>query len=277
MLEVETFQPFAYREHRSRELAEHVDFLWYFEGPTRDARKRILPNGKAELIVNLGNRYRLVEGNGPEWFVSTVSGLQTAPLVVEQPPYQKVLGVRLKPAGAYALTRGQLAEACGLSIDLDDVFGLAGTELVERCHAVDTIEQRFAVTLAWLGERLRGAPALEPGVGWAMRRIEQSGGAIEIDAVRRQTAWSKPQMIAAFRDQIGVTPKLYARIVRFRRVLGLLQDGAAPLAAVAVGADYYDQPHMAREFRALGGMTPRQFLALRHPVGDGSTTADRPR
>jgi len=58
MLKVEPFETFAYREHRCPEHAEHVDFLWYFEGPTRHARKRILPNGKAELIVNLGDRYR---------------------------------------------------------------------------------------------------------------------------------------------------------------------------------------------------------------------------
>ena len=274
MLKVEPFETFAYREHRCPEHAEHVDFLWYFEGPTRHARKRILPNGKAELIINLGERYRLIEGRGPELFGSTLSGLQSAPLVIEQPPWQRVLGVRLKPAGAYALTGAQLADACGLSVDAGDLFGPAATELVERCHEARGIEQRFAVTLAWLRDRLLGARAMSPGVSWAVRRIEQSGGAIEIDEIRRQTAWSKPQMIAAFRDEIGVTPKLYARIVRFSRVLRMLQDGEGPLAAVALGADYYDQPHMARDFRALGGLTPRQFLAQRHPVGDGSTAVE---
>jgi AraC-like DNA-binding protein len=273
MLKVEPFEAFIYREQRCPEHAEHVDFLWYFEGPTRHARKRILPNGKAELIVNLGERYRLLEGKGPEFFGSTLSGLQAAPIVIEQPSWQRVLGVRLKPAGAYAITGAQLADACGLSVDAHDVFGPAAGELVERCQA-RSVEDRFGVTLAWLRERLRGARAMTPAVSWAIRRIEQSGGAIEIDAIRRQTAWSKPQMIAAFRDEIGMTPKLYARIVRFRRVLRMLQDGEGPLAAVALGADYYDQPHMARDFRALAGLTPRQFVANRHPVGDGSTAIE---
>jgi AraC-like DNA-binding protein len=275
MLKLEPYETFAYRERRCPEHAEHVEFLWYFEGPTRHAKKRILPNGTAELVVNLGEPYRLLEGRGPEFFRSTLSGLQAAPLVIEQPCWQRVIGVRLKPAGAYALTGAQLADACGLSVDVGDIFGLAANELIERCYEARGIEERLAVALAWLEQRLRGARTMKPGVSWAMRRIEQSGGAIEIDAIRRQTAWSKPQMIAAFRNEIGMTPKLYARIVRFRRVLRMLQDGEGPLSAVALGADYYDQPHMARDFRALGGLTPRQFLANRHPVGDGSTAIER--
>ena len=92
---------------------------------------------------------------------------------------------------------------------------------------------------------------------------------------RRSTGFSKTRLASGFRDQIGLAPKLYARVVRFRHLLRMLQDGQAPLADVALSATYYDQPHMSAEFRVLGGITPREFLAGRHPVGDGSSAADR--
>ena len=57
-------------------------------------------------------------------------------------------------------------------------------------------------------------------------------------------------------------------------MLSLLQKGSEPLADVALAAGYYDQPHMTVEFRELAGITPSQFLAARHPAGDGSTAAD---
>jgi hypothetical protein len=47
-------------------LAEYVDFLWCFHGPTTHRRKRVLPNGKVEILVNLAEPYRSVEGHGIE-------------------------------------------------------------------------------------------------------------------------------------------------------------------------------------------------------------------
>src|SRR5437588_11929303 len=69
---------------------------------------------------------------------------------------------------------------------------------------------------------------------------------------------------------IGAPPKRYARILRFRRVLSLLQSGAAPLADLALDAGYYDQPHMNAEFRELSGFSPREFLAARRYPGSVS-------
>jgi AraC-like DNA-binding protein len=76
-------------------------------------------------------------------------------------------------------------------------------------------------------------------------------------------AWSglsKKQLIHRFREQIGVTPKLYARIIRLRRALTLLHEGSCHPADVAAAAGYYDQPHMNLDFRELAGLTPRDFV-----------------
>jgi AraC-like DNA-binding protein len=48
------------------------------------------------------------------------------------------------------------------------------------------------------------------------------------------------------------------------------------LTDVALDAQYCDHAHMNAEFRALGGVTPRAFLAARHLVGDGSTVSEGP-
>ena len=53
-----------------------------------------------------------------------------------------------------------------------------------------------------------------------------------------------------------------AKALRFRRALGQLQSaGPVRLTDVALDAQYCDQAHMNAEFRALGGITPRAFLA----------------
>jgi AraC-like DNA-binding protein len=64
-----------------------------------------------------------------------------------------------------------------------------------------------------------------------------------------------------FRDTVGVSPKAFARLARFRRALRAARDNApASWASIAASAGYYDQAHLIAEFRAIAGVTPRALL-----------------
>jgi AraC-like DNA-binding protein len=264
-----------YSEWRPRRLAGLVEVIWYFKGPTSSARKRILPNGMVEMLVNFGEPYRTISGAGPEWLKKAwLAGLQSGPMVGEQPPRQDVMGVRMCPAGAYALLNGPMREISELVVDLEDLVGRAADELAERCYDATSVEGRLRRAADWVAERVMKSRGIDPAVAWAAGQIEQTGGAVSIAELRRQTGLSKTRLAEAFRDQIGLAPKLYARVVRFRRAAELLQKGASPLIEIALAAGYYDQPHMNAEFRDLSGLAPREFLAARYPTGDGNTVAN---
>jgi AraC-like DNA-binding protein len=255
---------------RPPHLACFVERLWYSAGTTAVARERLLPNGLIELAICLADPHRLVEGNGTEVLRVCLTGLQTGPMVIEHPAVHRVLGLRLHPAGAYALLAMPMQEVSGATIDLRDLVGRAGDELAERCHDAPSIEHCFHVAADWVAERVARARRLDPRIAWSVGRIEATGGRVPIAELRERTGYSKTRLAGAFRDQIGVLPKTYARIVRYRRALALLDAGDGSLADVALEAGYYDQAHMTTEFRDLGGLTPREFLAVRYP---GSTTA----
>src|SRR5215510_9240401 len=270
--------PWTYSEWRPHPLADMaglVEVIWYFKGPTSSARKRILPNGTVEMLVNFGEPYRTITGAGPELLKTAwLAGLQSGPMVSAQPPRQDVMGVRLCPAGAYALMEGPMREISELIVDLEDLVGRAARELAERCYDAASIEERLRRAADWVAERVTKARGVDPAIAWAAGRIEQSAGAVSIAELRRQTGLSKTRLVEAFRDQIGLAPKLYARVVRFRRAAELLQKGATPIVEVALAAGYYDQPHLNAEFRQLSGLAPREFLASRYLVGDGNTVGD---
>jgi AraC-like DNA-binding protein len=198
-------------------------------------------------------------------------------MVVEQPAHQHVLGVRLRPAGARAIVARPLREVTGRSLDLADLVGPAASQVVERCHEASSVAERFRIVADWIGECFLRAHATDEAVAWAVAQLDASGGTVPIAALRERTGMSKARLVETFRDQVGLAPKLYGRVVRFHHTLALLQSaGAGRLTDVALDAQFCDQPHMNAEFRALGGLTPREFLAWRHPVGDGSTAADGP-
>jgi len=263
---------------RPRELAAFVDHFWSYSGPTSHRRKRVLPNGRVELLLNFGEPYRMLDGQGAEFCrIAWLGGPQVGPLLVYQPAWQEVMGVRLLPAGAYGLLSRPMRDVTGLSVDLADLVGPAAGELAERCDAAPSVEARFRIVAEWLLGRLARTRGMDEAIAWAVARLDESGGTAPIASLRAHLGTSKARLAALFREQVGLTPQIYARVVRFHQTLGMLQEGGAGrLTDVALDARFYDQPHMNAEFRSLGGLTPSEFLAARHPVGDGSTANDGP-
>jgi transcriptional regulator GlxA family with amidase domain len=94
-----------------------------------------------------------------------------------------------------------------------------------------------------------------------------AGGAVRVSALAAETGWSGRHLTSRFRAEIGLTPKAAARVIRFDRARHLLVSQLAVvgsdtrLADLAVACGYFDQAHMAREFRSLAGCPPSQWLA----------------
>lgn len=99
----------------------------------------------------------------------------------------------------------------------------------------------------------------------AVAAIEQSHGALRVEALADALHVSRQHLALQFRRQVGLSPKLFARICRFRRALALLRqrDPARPhggdLAALAAECGYFDQSHLIRDFRDFAAGTPGGF------------------
>jgi AraC-like DNA-binding protein len=95
-------------------------------------------------------------------------------------------------------------------------------------------------------------------------------GAVEVGLLTEELGCSRRHLAARFREQVGIAPKALARILRFRRVLELIErDGVAGWADIAVRCGYYDQSHLNRDFRDFAGHTPSEYLARLLPNGGG--------
>jgi AraC-like DNA-binding protein len=74
-----------------------------------------------------------------------------------------------------------------------------------------------------------------------------------------------------FSLEVGMTPKLFARVQRFQSVLQAMQEQVGDWTDVAQSCGYFDQSHLIRECRALSGFTPTELAARR--IGDSDHIA----
>lgn len=155
-------------------------------------------------------------------------------------------------------------------VELDHVLGRVAARLAEQLHETASWPARFDVLDAVITRRLAAARPPAPAISWALRRLTETGGLVGIGALADERGSSRQYLSTGFRDQVGLPPKTLARILRFQRVIRLLErEGDARLAQVADECGYYDQAHLNRDFRAFSGRTPSQFLAGRLPGGAG--------
>jgi transcriptional regulator GlxA family with amidase domain len=110
--------------------------------------------------------------------------------------------------------------------------------------------------------RLRPEAARADALARAWSLITGSGGAAAVDAVAREVGYSRRGLTKRFSLEYGLGPKEAGRVARFERShVTLKADPARSLAEVAVTCGYCDQSHMAREWNALAGCPPSEWLA----------------
>lgn len=193
-----------------------------------------------------------------------ISGLLVRPEVIEPPPVSNAeLGIRLHPLHAYAMLGNTMELLTDITVDLRDLPSQEAALLVDRCASVEGPERRLRAAAQWVTERVRRGQKADPGVAWMARTIERRRDSVSMGELACQTGWSRTRITNTFRAQIGVTPKLFARIVRFGRALELVQQRHVSLSAVALEAGYYDQPQFNADFLEMSGFTPGVFRDAR--------------
>ncbi len=261
-------------------LSSLVERIWYFDGTMVHAKERVFPDGRAEIIVMLDEPHR--DGDAetlPTFPAVCINGLRTRPSVVVAPPGRcRVLGILFEPLAACRLLHESLADLTDTTIDLRDAIGRAADELGNRCaDGVNTSAwnpARNAVAVVrtaaeWAMDRVSEGPMVDPTIHWAACTIRSDRGVLSVNGIGSALRLSRSQFAERFRSRVGVTPKRFARIVRFQNALSMLGQ-VESIASVAAELSYYDQAHMHRDFGEFAGMTPGAFVAARRYAGSSS-------
>jgi AraC-like DNA-binding protein len=236
--------------------------FWRLSGAGGErAPEPVLPDGCVELIVHLGDPFRVWTERGLELQPRLLlAGPGTRPVRLAPTGRIDVIGARFEAGAASALA--PLAELVDVIPALDAVRGeLAhglGEELAEPRRGerwTDVLTRRLA---PWLR-------AVDPLVERAVARLRASNGRVTIDALAGELGLSTRQLERRFHAHVGFGPKLFARLTRFQHAWRTA--GCAPsLAALAARAGYFDQAHLVRDFRQFAGAPPSRFLREEHEL-----------
>jgi AraC-like DNA-binding protein len=253
-----------YAEQRaSRALRPYLECLWTVSArASRRPRdpQRIVPDGCPELIVHFADPFS--RRIGARWVPQRrafLAGTLSRPWRLRAGVRVRTLGLRFRPGALTALFPVSMAAMADREVPLADVAGApAARALLSALSRAGSDARRIAVADAWLVERLRVAPPRQASARPAVALILRERGGLRMAAMARALGRTPRQLERLFLRDLGIRPKLFARIVRLNAVLASLDEAERASAVdMALEAGYFDQAHLLRDFRTLAGRSPR--------------------
>jgi AraC-like DNA-binding protein len=254
-------------------LGRFVQLLWYARAPQPNHRReRILPSGHTQVILNLARDYLLdCPEDGPEQRSpgAAVVGARSMYEIVNTSDMADLIGIVFQPDGfpLFASDRADLFSNRG--VDLEDVWGPQVRQLRDRLRELPSPAERLRCLEGFLtyefGTRLfRARPLYHCAIDYALRRFAHAPTVVTVRDVARSTGWSERRFSQVFREEVGLSPKVWCRVQRFQRAVQELHAGTdVPWSKLALDCGYYDQSHFANEFRAFSGVDVTTYSARR--------------
>ena len=236
-----------------------VERFWLLEGAAAGVPDVIIPDGRIELIVHYRGTCWRHRSQAPAIRQPSLLlvGQMIEPVVLAPDGASGIAAIRLKPAAARAVLGFAASDVAGRFVELDAVFPSA-RGLVDRLGSARDDAERVRTLEAWLGRVIRRSP--RPEVEAAVSAIVQSAGRVSIDRIADRVGLGVRRIERHFNEDVGLGPKTFARIVRLQAALQRIRRGQS-LSDAALACGYYDQAHMARDFRQLAAMSPAVWQA----------------
>lgn len=169
-------------------------------------------------------------------------------------------GVFLTPFALWQLFRIPPGAIANVHCDGVSLLGREMEDLRSMLAECETFSDRVQVVEEYLLSLAFNAIARTTIIRTAHHML-RSKGAVRITEIAQHASLSTRQYERRFTEEMGLSPKLFARITRFQRALDSKRsEPARSWLSIAHDYGYFDQMHMIKDFRDLGGEAPAQIL-----------------
>ncbi|GAB3835513.1 AraC family transcriptional regulator [Hymenobacter jeollabukensis] len=237
-------------------LQPYVRYFWTLTSAAAGPSTfRIVADGSPGLFVQQPGSAGFQDAAGKVWPRQFVYGQTSFAQQISAAGPIGTVGAYFQPSALPALLGVSAAGLTDSCLDLQQWPG-GPPALPEAAPAA-----QVAALAGWLLRQRAayGQPA-DAAVDQAVELLRQSGGCMALPELLRCLQLPERSLQRRFRQHVGISPQLFARICRFQATLGQLRRADYDrLSDLAFDANYADQSHHIRAFREFAGAAPRRY------------------
>ncbi len=249
----------------NQSLSAFVECFWSWQvNPGDNALEDILPDAAPEFIVHFATA-PLVSNESGEWEQQYPEFLYCAAhravrLSVSEP--MSLFAIRFRPWGVTRFSNQSMAKMLDRQVLPAEALGKLGAELISGVRAAKSDDCRVQVANSVLEQALSSSSRNESHLNRLLGVA--NGGRCSSAEMAKNLTISDRSFSRLWADIVGIQPRKFIQLMRFHNALSMINAGVE-LATVAADCGYSDQPHMARQIKAISGLPSS---ALRQRLGN---------
>lgn len=234
-----------------------------------DATFHFIPDGNTGVVFSSGKGLQIGHCPDESSHHRFVYGQQNRGRILRTSAQTRLAIVVFQPYGMNLLTGIPAFALCEKVFAADVVFPSGLADLHRTLGLTSTVAAKTELLNDYFAKLSRDCfePA-SPEIVNVSDNILQSKGIYDCKLLEDVTGWSQRHIERRFHQQIGITPKRFANIVRINSFLKQLRDApnSENIGGLAYDSGYYDQAHLNREFRRWSLATPSAYRDAMQPL-----------
>ena len=223
----------------------------------------IIPTGDTQIFFVLNDNNKVLktsfnDQSSRKFFFSS-PGIKYSQVISEE--IWNSIGIIFHPYGAYRLLKIPQSSLLGTFPGIEEILPpsirIIQNELEDSVHDIRNIIKIFD---RWLLGLLLANDINTDRIAYATRFIENHNGLHTIDQLSAQLFITKRTLELDFKEKVGMSPKMYSRIMRFNKIQKVIESSSKPdFQKISLDFNYYDQAHFIKEFKSFSGFSPSKY------------------
>jgi AraC-like DNA-binding protein len=242
-------------------IKEFIECYWILDDKDpAPKQQKIIPDGFPEIIFHYGDPYRILIKQ--DWELQSdflLAGQITKFFYLENTGTTGTFGIKFKPTAITHLFNLLMKEY------VDKVVSLNNTDNPElkKIKTIVSPGQDFKQIIIQLNSFFEKLIAekkfIATGVDNSVDLIFEKHGMVTIPELCAVAFLGERQLLNQFRRYIGLSPKLYARVIRLNYIFQLVRENKEKWSSLAYEAAFFDQAHFIKDFKKFTGENPGKY------------------
>lgn len=245
----------------SSNLKPVIECFWIVkENGIVTKKEKIVPDGFPEIIFHFGDPYRInISGRWKTQSRSLLAGQIREHFFLENTGTSNIFGIKLKPSAVTHLFGLSMSRYTDKVVNLKNIAGKRFHQLDVVLVAQDAHSVKRKKVEQYFEERMHAVTFKENIVDHAINNIFERRGMINVSELSKEYSVTERQLERLFKMYVGLSPKFYARIIRFNHIFQLIQEKKSTWSDLAYWGGYYDQSHFIKNFKDFTGDEPSAY------------------